>query len=121
MARPRKTVPSASARIAGTWAADTAYFLEARYAKRGGQWWLPRSRKRQIIPQPRARRYRETLRPACCLRGSVHLIRHAEASVDEQDVAGHIVRGARRQKDRGAGDFGRIAPASGGRAPGNPG
>src|SRR5580704_14440422 len=55
------------------------------------------------------------------LRASAYLIRHAEASVDEQDVAGHIVRGARRKKDRGTGDFGRLAPASRGRAPGNPG
>ena len=30
------------------------------------------------------------------LSGSVHLIRHAEASVDEQDVAGHIVELAAR-------------------------
>src|SRR5205807_1840038 len=49
--------------------------------------------------------------------GSVHLIRHAEASVDEQNVASYIVRCARRQKDRGAGDFGRLTPPTRGRAP----
>src|SRR3977135_3934857 len=85
MARPRNTVPSASARIAGAWAAGTADFLESngRYAKRGGQSWLPRSRKRQIIPQARASRYRQNVARAPPAPQMWKLIRHAEASIHE--------------------------------------
>ena len=56
-----------------------------------------------------------------CRARAIALVRRAEATIHGEQMPRHVVRRARREKHRRAGNFGRLAPAPCRRAPLDPG
>src|SRR5271165_2922868 len=112
IAWPCNSVPSASARIAGTGAMDTARFLSwRRQMCEAGK---------ALQPAP-LRRLRIIPRPPAPLNEAAASVRRAEAAVHGEQVPGHVIGGRRGQEYRRAGDLRRLAPAARRRAPRHPG
>src|SRR5262249_57798922 len=109
MAVPRNSVPSASARIAGTGAADTFVPIAAADVRSGkGLECLPRFEGLRLYRSGGADSILE-------------LIRSAEPSIDREQMPGHEVGGRRGEEYRGAREGLRLAPAARRRAPLDPG